>query len=81
MKPEATSAPAAPPQPLELQATGPERRPPAWTIIAALAATVLIAGCLAWLSIPLWVLVMGRGPLPSAPSSRSQKPPASRREA
>ena len=43
MKPAATSAPAAPPQPLELQATGPGRRPPARAIIAALAATVLVA--------------------------------------
>ena len=43
MKPAATSAPAAAPQPLELQATGPGRRPPARTIIAALAATVLVA--------------------------------------
>ena len=43
MKPAATSAPAAPPQPPELQATGPGRRPPARTIIAALAATVLVA--------------------------------------
>ena len=39
----ATSAPAAPPQPLELQATGPGRRPPARAIIAALAVTVLVA--------------------------------------
>ena len=43
MKPAATSAPAARLEPLELQATGPERRPPARTIIAALAATVLVA--------------------------------------
>jgi signal transduction histidine kinase len=43
VKPVATSAPAAPPQPLELQATGPGRRPPARAIIAALAATVLVA--------------------------------------
>ena len=43
MKPAATSAPAAPPQPPELQATGPGRRPPAWAITAALAATVLVA--------------------------------------
>ena len=43
MKPAATSAPAAPPQPLELQATGPGRRPPARTVSAALAATVLVA--------------------------------------
>jgi hypothetical protein len=28
--------------------------------VAAVAWTGLIAGCLAWLSIPLWVLVMGR---------------------
>ena len=38
-----TSAPAAPPQPPELQAAGPGRRPPARTITAALAATVLVA--------------------------------------
>ena len=43
MKPAATSAPAAPPQPPELQATGPGRLPPARTITAALAATVLVA--------------------------------------
>ena len=43
MKPAATSAPAAPPQPPELQATGPGRRPPARAITAALAATVLVA--------------------------------------
>jgi signal transduction histidine kinase len=43
VKPAATSAPAAPPQPLELQATGPGRRPPARIITAALAATVLVA--------------------------------------
>ena len=43
MKPAATSAPAAPPPPLELQATGPGRRPPDRAIIAALAATVLVA--------------------------------------
>ena len=43
MKPAATSAPAAAPQPPELQATGPGRRPPARAIIAALAATVLVA--------------------------------------
>ena len=43
MKPAATSAPAAPPQPPELQATGPGRRPPDRAITAALAATVLVA--------------------------------------
>ena len=43
MKPAATSAPAAPPQPPELQAAGPGRRPPARAITAALAATVLVA--------------------------------------
>ena len=43
MKPAATSAPAAPPQPPEPQAAGPERRPPARAITAALAATVLVA--------------------------------------
>ena len=43
MKPAATSASAAPPPPLELQATGPGRQPPARAIIAALAATVLVA--------------------------------------
>ena len=43
MKPAATSAPAAPPQPPELQATGPGRPPPARAITAALAATVLVA--------------------------------------
>jgi hypothetical protein len=43
VKPAATSAPAAPPQPLELQATGPGRWPPARTVSAALAATVLVA--------------------------------------
>ena len=42
MKPAATSAPAAPPQPPELQATGPGRRPPARAVTAALAATVLV---------------------------------------
>ena len=43
MKPAATSAPAAPPQPPELQATGPGRRPPARAVTAALVATVLVA--------------------------------------
>jgi signal transduction histidine kinase len=43
VKPAATSAPAAPPQPLELQATGPGRRPPTRIITVALAATVLVA--------------------------------------
>ena len=43
MKPAATSAPAAPPQPPELQATGPGCRPPARAVTAALAATVLVA--------------------------------------
>ena len=43
MKPAATSAPAAPPQPPELQATGPGRRPPARAVTAALAVTVLVA--------------------------------------
>ena len=43
MKPAATSAPAAPPQPPELQAAGPGRQPPARAITAALAATVLVA--------------------------------------
>ena len=43
MKPAATSAPAAPPQPPELQAAGPGRRPSARAITAALAATVLVA--------------------------------------
>jgi len=43
VKPAATSAPAAPPQPPELQAAGPGRRPPARAITAALAATVLVA--------------------------------------
>ena len=43
MKPAATSAPAAPPQPPELQATGPGRPPSARAITAALAATVLVA--------------------------------------
>ena len=43
MKPAATSAPAAPPQPPELQAAGPGRRPPARAVTAALAATVLVA--------------------------------------
>ena len=43
MKPGATSTPAAPPQPPELQATGPGRRPPARAITAALAAIVLVA--------------------------------------
>jgi signal transduction histidine kinase len=43
VKPAATSAPAAPPQPPELQATGPGRQPPARAITAALAATVLVA--------------------------------------
>ena len=43
MKPAATSAPAAPPQPPELQAAGPGSRPPARAITAALAATVLVA--------------------------------------
>ena len=43
MKPAATSAPAAPPRPPELQAAGPGRRPPARAITAALAATVLVA--------------------------------------
>ena len=43
MKPAATSVPAAPPQPPELQAAGPGRRPSARAITAALAATVLVA--------------------------------------
>ena len=43
MKLAATSAPAAPPQPPELQAAGPGRRPSARAITAALAATVLVA--------------------------------------
>ena len=43
MKPAATSAPAAPPQPPELQAAGPGCPPPARAITAALAATVLVA--------------------------------------
>jgi signal transduction histidine kinase len=43
VKPAATSAPAAPPQPPELQAAGPGCRPPARAITAALAATVLVA--------------------------------------
>jgi len=43
VKPAATSAPAAPPQPPELQATGPGCRPPARAVTAALAATVLVA--------------------------------------
>ena len=43
MKPAATSAPAAPPQPPELQAAGPGRRSSARAITAALAATVLVA--------------------------------------
>ena len=43
MKPAATSAPAARPEPPGLQATGPGRRPPARAITAALAATVLVA--------------------------------------
>ena len=43
MKPAVTSAPAAPPQPPELQAAGPGRRPPARAVTAALAATVLVA--------------------------------------
>ena len=42
MKPAATSAPAAPPQPPELQTAGPGRRPPARAITAALAVTVLV---------------------------------------
>ncbi len=43
MKPAATSAPAARPEPPELQAASPGRRPPARAITAALAATVLVA--------------------------------------
>jgi signal transduction histidine kinase len=43
VKPAATSAPAAPPQPPELQAAGPGRRPPALAITVALAAIVLVA--------------------------------------
>jgi signal transduction histidine kinase len=43
VKPAATSAPAAPPQPPELQATGPGRRTPTRAVTAALAATVLVA--------------------------------------
>ena len=43
MKPAATSAPAAPPRPPELQAAGPGRRPSARAITAALAATMLVA--------------------------------------
>ena len=42
MKPAVTSAPAAPPQPPELQAAGPGRRPPARAVTAALAATALV---------------------------------------
>jgi hypothetical protein len=43
VKPAATSTPAAPPRPPELQATGPGRRPPARAVTAALTATVLVA--------------------------------------
>ena len=43
MKPAATSAPAAPPQPPELQATGPGSLPSARAVIVALAVTVLVA--------------------------------------
>src|SRR5262249_21645016 len=32
---------------------------------AAVVWTGLVAGCLAWLSIPLWVLALGRVPVPS----------------
>ncbi len=42
MKPAATSAPAAPPQPPELRAAGPGGRPPARAVTAALAATALV---------------------------------------
>jgi signal transduction histidine kinase len=42
VKPAVTSAPAAPPQPPELQAAGPGRRPPARAVTAALAATALV---------------------------------------
>ena len=42
MKPAVTSAPAAPPQPPELQAAGPGRRPLARAVTAALAATALV---------------------------------------
>jgi len=33
--------------------------------VAAVAWAGLIAGCLAWLSIPLWVLALGRALVPS----------------
>ena len=42
MRPETISTPAASPQPPELQATGPGRRPPARDVTAALAVTVLV---------------------------------------
>ena len=42
MKPAATSATAAPPQPSGLQIAGPGHRPPAWAVTAVLAAIVLV---------------------------------------
>ena len=42
----------------------------------------LIAGCLAWLSIPLWVLALGRVLVPARPVLPAPEPtPAHRKEA
>jgi hypothetical protein len=49
---------------------------------AAIVWAGLIAGCLAWLSIPLWVLALGRALVPSRPVLPTPEPtPAHRKEA
>jgi hypothetical protein len=49
---------------------------------AAIVWAGLIAGCLAWLSIPLWVLALGRALVPSRPVLPAPEPtPAHRKEA
>jgi hypothetical protein len=49
--------------------------------VAAVVWAGLIAGCLAWLSIPLWVLALGRALVPSRPVLPTPEPtPAHRKE-
>ena len=60
MKPAATSAPAAPPQPPEWQAAGPGRQPPARAITAVLAGLVL-----AGLTLPSFVVSTRQVALPA----------------